>query len=90
MTPPYIPARASLPWAEREMTQNGGVRRYSVIAIMETLFVMDGNKVSELSCRVNGNELLKQGKLLSPSASSGWRSKVTLCIDGCNKLLVTQ
>jgi hypothetical protein len=52
------------------MTQDGGVRRYITIAIMETLFLMDGNEMSELSCRANGNQLLKQGKLLSPSALS--------------------
>lgn len=61
-----------------------------MIAIMETLFVMDGNEVSELSSLVNGNELLRQGKLLSPSALSEWKSPMTLCIDGCNKLFVTQ
>jgi hypothetical protein len=46
--------------------------------------------MSELNSRVNGSQLLKQGKLLSPSALSERRSQMFLCIDGCKKLLVTQ
>jgi hypothetical protein len=53
---------------------------------METLFVMGGNEMSELNSRVNGSQLLKQGKLLSPSALSEWKSQMLPCIDGCKKI----
>jgi hypothetical protein len=50
---------------------------------------MDGNKMSELSSRANGSQILKLGKLLSASALPE-SSQIILCIDGCKTLLVTQ